>query len=699
MKATPEIFRLFVVGADDARRQRYADRLHALLPHLRILEAETLAQAMPGVPRAFERTLSAPSILLDSPPTLPGDGIVMPLLYVPAGPLQEMPAGVFDVLPEGDGAAEWEGMLNASIHRLIAYFRLYERLQKERQGRLAQEARLQKYLLAAGRNAGASAPASPADGADLAEAAQERLRKAAHDLRSPLNAVIGYGDLLREDLEDKGLDDLAADAFKIRRVGKRLLKTIDALVEPLVDDGTETDADALSGHLATPEAPRAAPLRPSTSADAPAAGATPRTATSKPAVPDLEVDFEAEEEDRVTNVLVVDDDDELRGLMARFLEGEGFTAHVARNGREGIASAREIHPDAITLDVHMPEMDGWSVLDALKSDDELASIPVIMLTGRGNERMAARALRTGVDDYLIKGDMTALGLRRAVEGVLEKDRLRRQVDRTQRALVSANEALRGFADTLEQRVDEQTLQLRGLASSLTLAEQRERQRISQVLHDNLQQVLYGINLRVHLFKQKTTKHTPDWDEAAQLEELGEMGDLLQKAIHMTRTLTVELSPPALRKEGLGEVMEWLAAQMHNLHNLKVDVETRGSCRVPLREMRVLLFQLVRELLFNVAKHADVERAKVILEEVGDDLRIRVEDDGQGFDVAAMKARASTRTEGGLGLSGMEERLSLFRGHLDIQSAPGEGTRTLIEVPCEALGGSPETPATQTATVA
>jgi CheY-like chemotaxis protein/anti-sigma regulatory factor (Ser/Thr protein kinase) len=79
-------------------------------------------------------------------------------------------------------------------------------------------------------------------------------------------------------------------------------------------------------------------------------------------------------------VLVVDDDPAQRGLMEEFLGAEGFRVRTAATGEEALALAREIHPAAITLDVVMPGMDGWSVLAALKADADLRQIPVIMLT-------------------------------------------------------------------------------------------------------------------------------------------------------------------------------------------------------------------------------------------------------------------------------------------------------------------------------
>jgi len=100
-----------------------------------------------------------------------------------------------------------------------------------------------------------------------------------------------------------------------------------------------------------------------------------------------------------TRVLVIDDEPAVCELLQHFLTKEDFAVTTALSGREGLALARELRPDVITLDVMMPSMDGWDVLTALKADPELADIPVVMLT-IADEKNMGYAL--GVSDYLVK---------------------------------------------------------------------------------------------------------------------------------------------------------------------------------------------------------------------------------------------------------------------------------------------------------
>ncbi|MCG5059124.1 MAG: response regulator [Limnoraphis sp. WC205] len=98
-------------------------------------------------------------------------------------------------------------------------------------------------------------------------------------------------------------------------------------------------------------------------------------------------------------ILVIDDDLMAQDLIVRSLTAEGIKIETASSGQEGLRKAKELHPDAITLDIMMPSMDGWTVLSALKADPELADIPVIVLSFVSNK---TRGFALGASDYLIK---------------------------------------------------------------------------------------------------------------------------------------------------------------------------------------------------------------------------------------------------------------------------------------------------------
>jgi len=98
-------------------------------------------------------------------------------------------------------------------------------------------------------------------------------------------------------------------------------------------------------------------------------------------------------------LLVVDDDEDIRTLVATLLERTGATVRQARNGRDGLREFHAWRPDLVVLDVNMPELDGWGVLERIR---DMSDVPVLMLTARGEELERVRGLQAGADDYLVK---------------------------------------------------------------------------------------------------------------------------------------------------------------------------------------------------------------------------------------------------------------------------------------------------------
>ncbi|MCX5682782.1 MAG: response regulator, partial [Planctomycetota bacterium] len=241
---------------------------------------------------------------------------------------------------------------------------------------------------------------------------------------------------------------------------------------------------------------------------------------------------------------------------------------------------------------------------------------------------------------------------------------------------AAEEQLRQLTRTLDDRVAartteavQRTEQLRALALELTQAEQRERRRLAKVLHDHLQQLLVGAKFGVGALRgQMKTK--------AQQQIIQQLGEILDEAIKAARSLTAELSPPVLHEKGLAAGLEWLARQMLEKHRLTVEVAVApdGDVEPKSEQVRLFLYEATRELLFNVVKHAGINRAFVSLSRLGADrVAVTVSDTGAGFDVASM-------TEGGFGLFSIRERLQYLGGKMEVESAPGHGSRFTLVAP-------------------
>ncbi len=236
-------------------------------------------------------------------------------------------------------------------------------------------------------------------------------------------------------------------------------------------------------------------------------------------------------------------------------------------------------------------------------------------------------------------------------------------------------ALEQLTATLEEQVIERTQQVRSLVGQLTLSEQAERQRIAQVLHDDLQQRLYGLQYRL-LFLRDALEATGQHTQEQALQIIATMEEDLKESTELTRNLSSDFSPPPLEGEGLLEAMQWLATQMEHKHGLRIDLQVQGDLPVVEPSLRMLLFQTVREILFNIVKHAGVDQATLVLQQHGNHLRIIATDQGDGFDVAhAMRVEQRSQ-----GLWQSQRRLELIGAEMAIDSQPKQGTRITITSP-------------------
>jgi signal transduction histidine kinase len=214
-------------------------------------------------------------------------------------------------------------------------------------------------------------------------------------------------------------------------------------------------------------------------------------------------------------------------------------------------------------------------------------------------------------------------------------------------------------------------QLRTLASQLSLAEQKERLRIATELHDVIAQNLAMTKMKLSELQKLSL---PD-NVVFQVQELR---TLLEETIRSTRSLSFDLSPPVLHDLGLEAALDWLAERTEQEHSIRIQFEDDGSEKPLDENLRNLLFTMVRELIFNVVKHAKAAEAKISVGREGNQIQIEVQDKGCGFDVSA--AVAERNDAGGFGLFSITERLRYFGGRLAIQSKPGSGTRVRLTAP-------------------
>jgi signal transduction histidine kinase/ActR/RegA family two-component response regulator len=238
----------------------------------------------------------------------------------------------------------------------------------------------------------------------------------------------------------------------------------------------------------------------------------------------------------------------------------------------------------------------------------------------------------------------------------------------------ADAALRERTAELEYR----TTQLSQMAWDLTLAEHRAREQMATTLHDGLQQLLVIVAL--NLEQQLKQEHEGG---AAPSELLVEARQQLDEAMAVARSLTVDLFPPVLQRSGLPAALTWLANWIRDKYKVSVQVSVDPHADAARKDVRTLLFESVRELLFNAVKYAHTDHVTLTSEIDSDDhLCITVEDQGVGFEPAILEDRSKS-AQVGWGLFRIAERLTLLGGRVDVDSAPGQGTRIRIVAPREA----------------
>ncbi|MGH3147470.1 MAG: histidine kinase dimerization/phospho-acceptor domain-containing protein [Rubrobacter sp.] len=331
-------------------------------------------------------------------------------------------------------------------------------------------------------------------GADM-ESLGVRLR---HELRTPITAVVGYGEMLLEGAEDLGAEDIVPDLHKIHSSAERFLSLIDD-----VADFSKIEAGEATSNFEVSE-----------TSDMIRAAVT----TGEPSRNDAVV-----RADR-NPLLIVDDNEINRDVLARQLERQGHATSVAENGLRALDMVRAREFDLMLLDIVMPQMNGYEVLRHLKADPRLRDIPVIMISALDEIEAVVRCIELGAEDYLPKPFDPVL-LRARIGACLEKKRLRdqeveylRNVDRVTAAAVAveAGEFDPGTIEQVAARPDELGQLARvfqRMAREVRAREQRLKQEVQQ--------------LRIEIDETRTARQVAEITETDYFRDLQSKADWLR----------------------------------------------------------------------------------------------------------------------------------------------------------------------------
>jgi len=241
------------------------------------------------------------------------------------------------------------------------------------------------------------------------------------------------------------------------------------------------------------------------------------------------------------------------------------------------------------------------------------------------------------------------------------DRLLTVVLRDVTERLRAEQALRGYAERLRQ-----------LSRRLFETGESERRRLARELHDRIGQNVTALNLNLNMLRGELPSDLLEKVGA----RLNDCDTLLFHTGQLVRDIMIDLRPPGLDELGLFAALNEHARQFSSRTGCSATVSGTAVMPRPPPATEITLFRIAQEALINIAKHAGATEVAVTLESGTDTVILTVADNGHGFDVAARLAQAGPS----LGIVGMRERAESIGARLRVESAPGRGTRVIVEAP-------------------
>ena len=472
---------------------------------------------------------------------------------------------------------------------------------------------------------------------------------------------------------------------------------------------------------------------------------------------------------KTLTVVIIEDEDAHFSLMKRAIDREFSSASVVhfQDASSCLDQLDQINPTVIITDYLMPGMNGLEFLEVL--NQRSVDVPVIMITGQGDENVAVRAIKTGAKDYLVKsGDFFTL-LPSVIERVIRQRDLKQSLQASERRFQdlaestfnwiweidvkgtyiysnSVVEILLGyqpdevigryfydfFSDpykkTLKRRIFQimgngkpirffdahlirkdglevimetngvpffdvkgnllgyrgmsqdiserkrAELHIRSLSQQLINAQENERQMISYELHDSVAQYLSFSKIECDML----LKNQPGLESHVKKKLLG-ISNSLQRAISTVRDISYDLRPPVLTDMGIEEAIKIYCEEFSKKNGVEIDFQSAGLPSFNLdSNIDIHLYRLVQEGLNNSLKHANADRVNIMLMGATPNIRLTIEDNGQGFDVKTRELELGHDKR--MGIRSMKERVNLLGGQITINSKPMQGTKISVKIP-------------------
>jgi signal transduction histidine kinase len=343
----------------------------------------------------------------------------------------------------------------------------------------------------------------------------------------------------------------------------------------------------------------------------------------------------------MSTVLIVDDDLTARETLVAMLEGEQYDLQVAKDGAQTLHMLEQIQPDLILLDVMMPGMDGYEVCRRIRATPQLAEVPIILLTALDDRASLLRGIDAGADDFL------------------SKPADRRELTARVRTITRLNR----YRTLVKQREN-----IRLMAEHAVTAQEKERQRISRELHDDL-----GQELTTHLLALRNLQEELSLPAETIYQRLQSLHDQSYEMLLKVRRLAHNLRPPVLDALGLKVAMQTYCTEFTRRTHLPVNFEADPSFPQLPDIYNITLYRVLQEALTNIVKHAQASQVWVDLNLEDDTVNLMIQDNGIGFS-------EKNSPSNGIGLAGLQERITIAGGALNIDSAPKRGTILSAQLP-------------------
>ncbi|HVI10655.1 MAG TPA: response regulator [Candidatus Binatia bacterium] len=378
-------------------------------------------------------------------------------------------------------------------------------------------------------------------------------------------------------------------------------------------------------------------------------------------------------------ILSVDDNDAIRYSFTRYLREGGYAVIEAKTGEEALEMART-DPALITLDINLPDMDGYEICRRLKGDPATRDIPILHLSASYVESSdRVRGLDGGADGYLAE-PVDRLELLATVKALLRMRQAQREARLQAAEAEVARQQLQDANGTLETKVrlrtaelERQRAEVQELSSQLLQAQDDERRRISRELHDSTGQLLAALTMNLARLKSEQAWSNPEAD--ALIDDTAAIVDEMSRQL---RTMSYLLHPPLLDEAGLLSAVKWYLSGFSTRSAIDVSLDSDELGRLP-PEWEITLFRLIQESLTNIHRHSGSKTALIRLSRTDASVTLEVVDHGSGFTIARKSGDALPKS--GVGIPGMKERVRRLGGTIEI-SSNSTGTTVKAHLPIQ-----------------